>query len=123
MHPTQIEKNDKFRVAQEEYQIEIQTANIVGTLAGALTLVQSLHSFGYRISSKVRSAEGLLYLITELKQSFLLNDTKTLAHFAKKRAVALQTQKQEIKRTIMQLKKEVDSAVLELEDCYYRFGT
>ncbi|CDS10701.1 hypothetical protein LRAMOSA11187 [Lichtheimia ramosa] len=87
---------DKFRVAQEGYQIESQSAQIV------------------------RSTESLLSLITELKQHLLLNDTDTLSKLMKQRTDALDTQREEIKDTICTMRRELANTIYDLESVYFR---
>ncbi|KAG2186068.1 hypothetical protein INT43_002506 [Umbelopsis isabellina] len=93
---TEIEKKDKFKVTQEGYQIESQTAQII------------------------RSAESLLGLITELKQMLLLNDTKTLTHLSDTRTKDLQAPKTAIKSEMYKIKTELDAAIFDMENVLYR---
>ncbi|KAK9767764.1 hypothetical protein K7432_002147 [Basidiobolus ranarum] len=90
-----IEDKDKFRIAQENYQVECRAANIV------------------------RSVESLLGLVTELKQSLLLNDTNTLNHFTTSRIHVVSTQKEVIKDSVVKLRNNLDSAIWEMENVYY----
>ncbi|CAM0135039.1 unnamed protein product [Umbelopsis sp. WA50703] len=92
----EIEKKDKFKVTQEGYQIESQTAQII------------------------RSAESLLGLITELKQMLLLNDTKTLTHLSDTRNKDLQAPKTAIKSKMYKIKTELDAAIFDMENVLYR---
>ncbi|KAI7857332.1 surfeit locus protein 5 subunit 22 of mediator complex-domain-containing protein [Circinella umbellata] len=87
---------DKFRVAEEGYQIESQSAQIV------------------------RSAESLLGLITELKQHLLLNDTALLSQLAKQRKQVLSTQSDEIKNTVLKMREELRTTIYDLESVYFR---
>ncbi|KAF7731819.1 Mediator of RNA polymerase II transcription subunit 22 [Apophysomyces ossiformis] len=87
---------DKFKVAQEGYQIESQTAQIV------------------------RSSESLLGLITELKQHLLLNDTQTLSQLMKERSEKLIRHNTEIKEKIENIKLELETAIYDMESVYYR---
>ncbi|KAI8368596.1 surfeit locus protein 5 subunit 22 of mediator complex-domain-containing protein [Choanephora cucurbitarum] len=87
---------DKFKVAQEGYQIESQAAQIV------------------------RSCESLLSLIGELKQNLLLNDTKTLSRLRQNHSEKLTTNTNTIKDRIVQMKKELADTVYDLETVYYR---
>ncbi|OBZ83292.1 Mediator of RNA polymerase II transcription subunit 22 [Choanephora cucurbitarum] len=87
---------DKFKVAQEGYQIESQAAQIV------------------------RSCESLLSLIGELKQNLLLNDTKTLSRLRQSHSEKLTTNTNTIKDRIVQMKKELADTVYDLETVYYR---
>ncbi|KAI9028254.1 surfeit locus protein 5 subunit 22 of mediator complex-domain-containing protein [Phycomyces nitens] len=87
---------DKFKVAQEGYQIESQTAQIV------------------------RSSESLLGLITELKQHLLLNDTHTLSRLYNDRSEILKAQKQDIQTTLIDMKHGLSSAIYDMESVYYR---
>ncbi|KAI8147887.1 surfeit locus protein 5 subunit 22 of mediator complex-domain-containing protein [Fennellomyces sp. T-0311] len=87
---------DKFRVAEEGYQIESQSAQIV------------------------RSAESLLGLITELKQHLLLNDTELLSQLAKQRTQSLETQRHEIKDTLLKMRGELQTTIYDLESIYFR---
>ncbi|KAI9477156.1 surfeit locus protein 5 subunit 22 of mediator complex-domain-containing protein [Zychaea mexicana] len=87
---------DKFRVAEEGYQIESQSAQIV------------------------RSAESLLGLITELKQHLLLNDTALLSQLTKQRTEALETQRYEIKDTVFKMRAELQTTIYDLESVYFR---
>ncbi|CAO3594050.1 unnamed protein product [Absidia cylindrospora] len=95
----EIGDKDKFKVAQEGYQVESQAAQIV------------------------RSSESLLGLIKELKQYLLLNDTKTLTCLTEQRSTALTTQTAEIKTTIQDLRKDVTAAIYDMESVYYRSWT
>ncbi|KAI8092167.1 surfeit locus protein 5 subunit 22 of mediator complex-domain-containing protein [Gilbertella persicaria] len=87
---------DKFKVAQEGYQIESQAAQIV------------------------RSCESLLSLVGELKQSLLLNDTKTLSKLRQARSEKLTENTVAIKERILTIKKELADTVYDLESVYYR---
>ncbi|ORY96930.1 surfeit locus protein 5 subunit 22 of mediator complex-domain-containing protein [Syncephalastrum racemosum] len=87
---------DKFRVAEEGYQIESQSAQIV------------------------RSTESLLSLITELKQHLLLNDTQTLSRLTNNRIQRLDTQKKAIRDTILDMREELTSTISDLETVYFR---
>ncbi|KAI9263106.1 surfeit locus protein 5 subunit 22 of mediator complex-domain-containing protein [Phascolomyces articulosus] len=87
---------DKFRVAEEGYQIESQSAQIV------------------------RSAESLLGLVTELKQHLLLNDTALLSQLTKQRSQALESQRYEIKETILKMQQELQTTIYDLEYVYFR---
>ncbi|KAI9279959.1 surfeit locus protein 5 subunit 22 of mediator complex-domain-containing protein [Umbelopsis sp. AD052] len=93
---TEIENKDKFKVTQEGYQIESQTAQII------------------------RSAESLLGLITELKQILLLNDTKTLTQLSDTRTKDLREPKAAIKSEMSKMKTELDAAVFDMENVLYR---
>ncbi|CAO3666572.1 unnamed protein product [Umbelopsis vinacea] len=93
---TEIESKDKFKVTQEGYQIESQTAQII------------------------RSAESLLGLITELKQILLLNDTKTLTQLSDTRTKDLQEPKTAIKSEMYKIKMELDAAIFDMENTVYR---
>ncbi|CAO3688185.1 unnamed protein product [Umbelopsis ramanniana] len=94
--PVPIENKDKFKVTQEGYQIESQTAQII------------------------RSAESLLGLITELKQILLLNDTKTLTQLSDTRTKDLREPKTAIKSEMSKIKTELDAAVFDMENVLYR---
>ncbi|KAG0166182.1 Mediator of RNA polymerase II transcription subunit 22 [Apophysomyces sp. BC1034] len=87
---------DKFKVAQEGYQIESQTAQIV------------------------RSSESLLGLITELKQHLLLNDTQTLSQLMQERSDTLTKHKNDIKEKIEGIKHDLETAIYDMESVYYR---
>ncbi|GAB5592470.1 hypothetical protein Unana1_07370 [Umbelopsis nana] len=93
---TEIENKDKFKVTQEGYQIESQTAQII------------------------RSAESLLGLITELKQILLLNDTKTLTQLSDTRTKDLKEPKAAIKSEMYKIKSELDAAIFDMENVLYR---
>ncbi|KAI8093544.1 uncharacterized protein BX664DRAFT_259866, partial [Halteromyces radiatus] len=69
---------------------------------------------------EVRSSESLLGLIKELKQFLLLNDTKTLTTLTEQRSTALTTQTADIKKTIIDLRKDVTAAIYDMESVYYR---
>ncbi|KAI8342222.1 surfeit locus protein 5 subunit 22 of mediator complex-domain-containing protein [Blakeslea trispora] len=87
---------DKFKVAQEGYQIESQAAQIV------------------------RSCESLLSLIGELKQNLLLNDTKTLSRLRQTHTEKLTTNTSMIKERVLTIKRELADTVYDLETVYYR---
>ncbi|KAI9486408.1 MAG: surfeit locus protein 5 subunit 22 of mediator complex-domain-containing protein [Benjaminiella poitrasii] len=87
---------DKFKVAQEGYQIESQAAQIV------------------------RSCESLLSLIGELKQNLLLNDTKTLTALRQKKSEQLVENTTAIKERLSLMRKELADTVHDLESVYYR---
>ncbi|CAO3615613.1 unnamed protein product [Mucor fragilis] len=87
---------DKFKVAQEGYQIESQSAQIV------------------------RSCESLLSLIGELKQNLLLNDTKTLTTLRQTRSERLIENTTAIKDRMQLMKKELAETVYDLETVFYR---
>ncbi|GAA5809622.1 hypothetical protein MFLAVUS_003033 [Mucor flavus] len=87
---------DKFKVAQEGYQIESQAAQIV------------------------RSCESLLSLIGELKQNLLLNDTKTLSKLRKTQSVKLEKDALAIKDQMATMKEELAETVYDLESVSYR---
>ncbi|EPB86557.1 hypothetical protein HMPREF1544_06631 [Mucor circinelloides 1006PhL] len=87
---------DKFKVAQEGYQIESQSAQIV------------------------RSCESLLSLIGELKQNLLLNDTKTLTTLRQTRSKKLIENTAAIKDRMQLMKKELAETVYDLETVFYR---
>ncbi|KAI9305288.1 surfeit locus protein 5 subunit 22 of mediator complex-domain-containing protein [Cunninghamella echinulata] len=92
----EITEKDKFKVYQEGYQIESQAAQIV------------------------RSTESLFGLIKELKQYLLLNDTSALMRREEQRSEELVGQTTEIKQKILDLRKEITSAIYEMESVYYR---
>ncbi|CEP07639.1 hypothetical protein [Parasitella parasitica] len=87
---------DKFKVAQEGYQIESQSAQIV------------------------RSCESLLSLIGELKQNLLLNDTKTLTTLRQTRSEKLTENTTAIKNRMTTMRKELAETVYDLEAVFYR---
>ncbi|KAI7892137.1 surfeit locus protein 5 subunit 22 of mediator complex-domain-containing protein [Mucor mucedo] len=87
---------DKFKVAQEGYQIESQAAQIV------------------------RSCESLLSLIGELKQNLLLNDTKTLSKLRKTQSEKLEDNTMAIKAQMQVMKKELAETIYDLESTTYR---
>ncbi|KAI8889373.1 hypothetical protein K501DRAFT_320343 [Backusella circina FSU 941] len=87
---------DKFKVAQEGYQIESQAAQIV------------------------RSCESLLSLIVDLKQNLLLNDTRTLSKLQATRSEQLQSSTTAIKDRMVSMKKELGDTLYDLESVYYR---
>ncbi|GAA5801710.1 hypothetical protein HPULCUR_007162 [Helicostylum pulchrum] len=87
---------DKFKVAQEGYQIESQAAQIV------------------------RSCESLLSLIGELKQNLLLNDTKTLSKLRKTQSVKLEKDTLAIKDQMATMKEDLAETVYDLESVSYR---
>ncbi|KAF9165093.1 Mediator of RNA polymerase II transcription subunit 22 [Mortierella sp. AD010] len=82
---------DKYKLAQESYQIQGRATNIVS------------------------SAESLLAMVTELKQTLLLNDANTLAQLSTQRQRELSTQKTAVKQRVLGLKEEVDRTIWELE--------
>ncbi|KAF9355820.1 Mediator of RNA polymerase II transcription subunit 22 [Mortierella sp. AD094] len=88
---------DKYKLAQESYQIQGRATNIVS------------------------SAESLLAMVTELKQTLLLNDANTLAQLSTQRQQELSTQKTAVKQRVLGLKEEVDRTIWELEQAC--FGT
>ncbi|KAF9116369.1 Mediator of RNA polymerase II transcription subunit 22 [Mortierella sp. AM989] len=88
---------DKYKLAQESYQIQGRATNIVS------------------------SAESLLAMVTELKQTLLLNDANTLAQLSTQRQQELSTQKTAVKQRVLGLKDEVDRTIWELEQAC--FGT
>lgn len=83
-------------MAQEGYQIESQSAQIV------------------------RSCESLLSLIGELKQNLLLNDTKTLTTLRQTRSERLIENTTAIKDRMQLMKKELAETVYDLETVFYR---
>lgn len=87
---------DKFKVAQEGYQIESQAAQIV------------------------RSCESLLSLTNELKQFLLLNDAETLAQLRKTQSEKLVESTTTIKSKVNTMRSELSKAVFDLETVYYR---
>ncbi|KAG0380197.1 Mediator of RNA polymerase II transcription subunit 22 [Mortierella sp. AD032] len=87
--------SDKYKLAQESYQIQGRATNIV------------------------TSAESLLAMVTELKQTLLLNDATTLAQLATQRQADLTSQKTAVKQRVMGLKEEVDKTIWELEQACY----
>ncbi|KAF9429458.1 Mediator of RNA polymerase II transcription subunit 22 [Entomortierella beljakovae] len=91
---TSISK-DKYKLAQESYQIQGRATNIVS------------------------SAESLLAMVAELKQTLLLNDANTLAELSQKRQQELSTQKTAVKQRVLGLKEEVDRTIWELEQTIY----
>ncbi|KAG0052103.1 Mediator of RNA polymerase II transcription subunit 22 [Gryganskiella cystojenkinii] len=95
MHPDTSISKDKYKLAQESYQIQGRATNIVS------------------------SAESLLAMVTELKQTLLLNDTGTLAELSTRRQIELSTQKTAVKQRVLGLKEEVDRTIWELEQTCY----
>ncbi|KAF8928599.1 Mediator of RNA polymerase II transcription subunit 22 [Haplosporangium gracile] len=89
------QSKDKYKLAQESYQIQGRATNIVS------------------------SAESLLAMVTELKQTLLLNDTTTLAQLSTQRQQELSNQKTAVKQRVMGLKEEVDKTIWELEQACY----
>lgn len=87
---------DKYKLAQESYQIQGRATNIVS------------------------SAESLLAMVTELKQTLLLNDANTLAELSTQRQQDLQNQKTAVKQRVLGLKDEVDRTIWELEKACYQ---
>ncbi|KAF8986504.1 Mediator of RNA polymerase II transcription subunit 22 [Entomortierella lignicola] len=86
---------DKYKLAQESYQIQGRATNIVS------------------------SAESLLAMVTELKQTLLLNDANTLAQLSTRRQKELSTQKTAVKQRVLGLKEEVDRTIWELEQACF----
>ncbi|KAF9351435.1 Mediator of RNA polymerase II transcription subunit 22 [Mortierella sp. NVP85] len=91
---TSISK-DKYKLAQESYQIQGRATNIVS------------------------SAESLLSMVSELKQTLLLNDASTLAELSTRRQQELTNQKTAVKQRVLGLKDEVDRTIWELEKACY----
>jgi hypothetical protein len=58
-------------------------------------------------------------MVTELKQTLLLNDTTTLAQLSIQRQAELSSQKTAVKQRVMGLKEEVDKTIWELEQACY----
>lgn len=112
---------DKFRVAEEGYQIESQSAQIV---RGSNNTQNEEHAHFHPINQfalyQVRSAESLLSLITELKQHLLLNDTETLSRLYDQRKRQLTTQTAEIKDTLYNMREKLAKTTYELESVYFR---
>ncbi|KAG0271261.1 Mediator of RNA polymerase II transcription subunit 22 [Linnemannia exigua] len=94
-HSESSQSKDKYKLAQESYQIQGRATNIV------------------------TSAEALLAMVTELKQTLLLNDATTLAQLATQRQAELSSQKTAVKQRVMGLKEEVDKTIWELEQACY----
>ncbi|KAK3841044.1 MAG: surfeit locus protein 5 subunit 22 of mediator complex-domain-containing protein [Linnemannia gamsii] len=94
-HSESSQSKDKYKLAQESYQIQGRATNIV------------------------TSAESLLAMVTELKQTLLLNDATTLAQLATQRQADLSSQKTAVKQRVMGLKEEVDKTIWELEQACY----
>ncbi|KAI7864104.1 hypothetical protein BDF14DRAFT_1732773 [Spinellus fusiger] len=69
---------------------------------------------------EVRSSESLLSLITELKQHLLLNDTHTLSCLYKERSEALTAQKQTIQKTLLDIRRDLASAIYDMESVHYK---
>ncbi|KAF9579060.1 Mediator of RNA polymerase II transcription subunit 22, partial [Lunasporangiospora selenospora] len=86
---------DKYKLAQESYQIQGRAMNIVS------------------------SAESLLAMVTELKQTLLLNDAGMLAELTLRRQQELTMQKTAVKQRVLGLKEEVDRTIWELEQSIY----
>ncbi|KAF9129111.1 Mediator of RNA polymerase II transcription subunit 22 [Mortierella sp. 14UC] len=94
-HSESSQSKDKYKLAQESYQIQGRATNIVS------------------------SAESLLAMVTELKQTLLLNDTTTLAQLSTQRQAELSSQKTAVKQRVLGLKEEVDKTIWELEQACY----
>jgi hypothetical protein len=58
-------------------------------------------------------------MVTELKQTLLLNDTTTLAQIAATRQQELASRKTAVKQRVVGLKEEVDRTIWELEKACY----
>lgn len=58
-------------------------------------------------------------MVTELKQTLLLNDTTTLAQLSTQRQAELSSQKTAVKQRVLGLKEEVDKTIWELEQACY----
>lgn len=58
-------------------------------------------------------------MVTELKQTLLLNDTTTLAQLSTQRQQELSSQKTAVKQRVMGLKEEVDKTIWQLEQACY----
>ncbi|KAF8938046.1 Mediator of RNA polymerase II transcription subunit 22 [Dissophora ornata] len=86
---------DKYKLAQESYQIQGRATNIVS------------------------SAESLLAMVTELKQTLLLNDANTLAQLSTRRQAELSDRKTAVKQRVLGLKEEMDRTIWELEQACY----
>ncbi|KAF9906959.1 Mediator of RNA polymerase II transcription subunit 22 [Linnemannia zychae] len=94
-HSESSQSKDKYKLAQESYQIQGRATNIVS------------------------SAESLLAMVTELKQTLLLNDATTLAQLSTQRQAELSSQKTAVKQRVLGLKEEVDKTIWELEQACY----
>ncbi|KAI7828881.1 hypothetical protein BC939DRAFT_393801 [Gamsiella multidivaricata] len=91
-----------------------------------MDVAQLMESFGDivkvasgRATNIVSSAESLLAMVTELKQTLLLNDANTLSELSTRRQNELSTQKTAVKQRVLGLKEEVDRTIWELEQACY----
>jgi len=82
-------------------------------------LAQESYQIQGRATNIVSSAESLLAMVTELKQTLLLNDTSTLAELSTRRQMELTIQKTAVKQRVVGLKEEVDRTIWELEQTCY----
>jgi len=92
---SKIGEHDKYKVFQEEYLINCMSANII------------------------RSAQSLLSLISELKQSILLYDYKSLNSGILSRIETIEQEKLTINNRLMSLQSDIRNNLKELEDVHY----
>ncbi|ORX88067.1 SURF5-domain-containing protein [Anaeromyces robustus] len=90
-----IGEHDKYKIFQEEYLINCMSSNII------------------------RSAQSLLSLVSELKQSILLYDYKSLNSGILSRIETIEQEKLTISNILMSLCSDIRNTLKELEDVQY----
>ncbi|ORX51763.1 SURF5-domain-containing protein [Piromyces finnis] len=92
---SKIGDSDKYKIFQEEYLINCMSSNII------------------------RSAQSLLTLISELKQSILIFDYKSLNSGILSRIETIEQEKINVSDMLMSLQSDIRNNIKELEDVHY----
>ncbi|KAJ1934294.1 hypothetical protein FBU59_005745, partial [Linderina macrospora] len=92
---TDSQSKDKYSVAQEAYSAQT------------------------RVATMVRTIEGLLGMVTDIKRAYLVNDATALTEMATQRCSKLDERTQITEQQVEELNSALDLAVRDLEKVYY----
>ncbi|KAI9591507.1 surfeit locus protein 5 subunit 22 of mediator complex-domain-containing protein [Syncephalis fuscata] len=90
-----VTNKDKFQLAEEGFALETRATNILF------------------------AAESLMSMVSELKRTFVLNETQSLASIVADRMSTLQQEQQQMRDTTQQVITELDTLLQTMEHVYF----
>ncbi|RKP25136.1 surfeit locus protein 5 subunit 22 of mediator complex-domain-containing protein [Syncephalis pseudoplumigaleata] len=90
-----VTNKDKFQLAEEGFALETRATSILF------------------------AAESLMSMVSELKRTFVLNETQSIASMAAQRIATLQQEQQQMRDTTRQMVAELDVLLQNMEHLYF----
>ncbi|ORX66954.1 hypothetical protein DL89DRAFT_62064 [Linderina pennispora] len=83
------------------------------------SVAQEAYSAQTRVATMVRTIEGLLGMVTDIKRAYLVNDATALTEMATRRRGKLDERRHITEQRVEELNSALDLAVRDLEKVYY----